>query len=225
MKEKINDSTVYIFKTICEFVKDLDDVFGKSYTNLHLYAALLEKTGIVHEEPVKKHITSFHDYVQLNDEAILKKDKSLLKDAYIQYSDRVFIPLKQIIMIADDDEERTIWQHLITLLALLDPSSQAKEILKEEQERKKKQGESGHEEKFLTDIIDKVGRHVDPTSTNPGDMMKGIMQSGVFNELVESMNNGISDGDLDLGKLMSSLQNMMGNIGQMVDNVKTSRSI
>jgi len=90
----------------------------------------------------------------------------------------------------------------------------------EEQDKKKQRGESFKEEKFLTDIIEKVGKHIDPTTDNPGDMMKNVMQSGVFNELIDTMNNGINDGDLDLGKMMSSLQMMMGNIGQILDNVK-----
>ena len=218
--QKIQDNTVYIFKTICQFIKDLDEVYGKNYQSLHLYAALIERTGIVHEEPVKKHIICFHNYLKNNEEAILLNMLENVNNESIQYSEKVYIPMKEIIEKADKDEKTAIWRHLMTLLALLDPSSQAKKILKEEQDKKKQRGESFKEEKFLTDIIEKVGKHIDPTTDNPGDMMKNVMQSGVFNELIDTMNNGINDGDLDLGKMMSSLQMMMGNIGQILDNVK-----
>ena len=221
MSAKIQDSTVYIFKTICQFVKDLNDAFGKDYKSLHLYAALIERTGIVHEDPVKKHIACFHDFVKENEEAILNHNKNKLVQSTIQYSDKVYIPIRDILDKTEKDEEQAIWEHLMTLLAVLDPSSQAKKLLQEEQQKKKKRGESGQEEKFLTDIIEKVGKHIDPTSDNPGEMMKGVMQSGVFSELIDTMNTGITEGDLDLGKMMSSLQMMMGNIGQIMEKVQT----
>lgn len=218
---KIQDSTVYIFKTICQFIKDLNDVFGKDYKSLYLYAALIEKTGIVHEEPVKKHINCFHEFVKDNEEAIINQNADKLVQSRIQYSEKVYIPIKEILQKTDKEEEKAVWEHLMTLLALLDPSSQAKKLLQEEQEKKKKRGESGQEERFLTDIIEKVGKHIDPTSDNPGEMMKGVMQSGVFSELIDTMNTGITEGDLDLGKMMSSLQMMMGNIGQIMEKVQT----
>ena len=37
------------------------------------------------------------------------------------------------------------------------------------------------------------------------------MQSGVFNELVTEMNDSLVNGDLDIGKMLGSLQNMLGN--------------
>ena len=42
------------------------------------------------------------------------------------------------------------------------------------------------------------------------------MESGVFTELVEDMNNNITNGNIDLGKMMGSLQSMMGNVSDML---------
>ena len=48
-----------IFKAISNCIKDLGESFGKKQRSLLLYKHLVEKTTIVHEEPIKKHITAW----------------------------------------------------------------------------------------------------------------------------------------------------------------------
>lgn len=205
-----SDATLLIFKSICNFIKDLNESFGKKYKSLYLYAALIDKTGIINEEPIRKHIQLFSLFCKNNEEAILNKDESKIKTWNLKYSEKVYIDMKSIFTDADKDEKDTIWKHLIALLALLHPSSQAKNLLKSQAPNN-----GGREDAFLTNLIDKVGEHIDPTASNPMDMMNGIMSSGVFQELVDSMNTGISDGELDLTKMLGSLQSMIGNINTM----------
>lgn len=214
------DSTVLIFKCICNFIKDLCDSFGVHQKSLLLYSHLVEKTGIIHEEPIKKHITCFHQFVKENESGILNQKLDEFKTFIIRYSEKVFIDLEDIFARADKDEKNVIWKHLVTLLAVLDPSSHAKKLLLEEQEKKRQRGDSTNEESFLSNIIDKVGTNMDPTVSNPTEMMTSIMGSGVFTELVETMNQGLHNGDLDLGKMIGSLQSMMGNLNQMVQQTQ-----
>lgn len=218
------DSTILIFKCICNFIRDLNDSFGKDQKSLLLYAHLVEKTGIIHEEPIKKHIQCFYNFVKINSEAILSKNWGAFVAFEIRYSDKVFIDMKEIFEKADSEEKTVIWKHLMTLLAVLDPSSEAKKILQQEKEKKKKQGNGANEEVFLSNIIDKVGSQIDPTASNPTEMLSNLMTSGVFNELVENMNSGISSGELDLGKMIGSLQSMMGSLGTMVNNIPSAGS-
>ena len=46
-------------------------------------------------------------------------------------------------------------------------------------------------------------------TSNPMDTINNLMQSGVFNELISGMQTGLSDGSLDMSKLMGSVQGMM----------------
>jgi hypothetical protein len=71
----------------------------------------------------------------------------------------------------------------------------------------------GTETNFLTDIIDKVESHVDPNA-NPMEAVSSIMQSGIFTDLIGGMNQGLSDGSLDIGKLMGAVQGMVGKLDQ-----------
>jgi hypothetical protein len=210
------DSTVLIFKCIGSFIKDLNDCFGTEQKSLLLYAHLVENTGIIHEEPIRKHIRCFHDFVKANEDAIMTKDFDACTEPFIRYSDKVFIDMTDVFKRADASEKEVIWKHLVTILAVLDPSSQAKKMLQEEQEKKKSKGEKGNEEEFLTNIINKVGSQIDPSTANPAEMMTNLMSSGIFTELVDNMNQGLTKGDLDLGKMIGSLQSMMGNLNTMV---------
>ena len=214
------DDTVFIFKCIVNFIHDLSEIYGSEQKSLQLYDVLMDKTGIVHQEPIKKHIQIFHEFLQTNEDAILEKDVSKFEKWDIVYSEKVYIDLKQIFNATEEKE--VLWQHLLTLLAVLIPTSRAKQILKEEKVKKqnKKDQEGTNEEDFLTNVINKVQKHIDPSNTsNPTEMMNGILTSGIFTELVNDMNEGFSSGDLDMSKMMGSFQNVMGNMSSLIQNI------
>lgn len=214
-----SDATILTFKSICNFIKDLNESFGKRHKSLYLYAALVDKTGIINDEPIRKHIQLFSQFCKKNEEAILHKDESKMECWELRYSEKVYIDMKAIFRDADREEKDTIWKHMIALLALLHPSTQAKSLLKSQAPKT-----GGKEEEFLSSLIDKVGEHIDPNAANPMDMMNGIMSSGVFQELVDNMNSGLSDGDLDLTKMLGSLQTMIGNINNLAQQGDSSPS-
>jgi hypothetical protein len=224
MTNQESDNRILTFKSICNLIKDLNDSFGKQQKSLLLYAALIEKTGIMHEEPIKKHISIFYNFIKENEEFILEKDEKKFKSFRINYSDKVGVDFEQIFQLADSDEKQAIFNHLLTLLAILDPSSAAKEVLKKEIEIKKKQGEKPTEEHFLKNIINKVNDQMDDNIENPLQLMNKMMSSGVFSEIVENMNTSLNNGDLDLGKMMSSIQMVMNNLGGAFPNVSQNSS-
>lgn len=212
----IHDSALLIFKAITSFVHDMSEIYGERNKPLLLYAHLVEKTGIIHEEPIRKHIQIFRAFVMDNEESILTKDETKMTSPLIQYSDKVFINMKEIMDMSKDDpaDRECIYKHLLTLSALLNPSSQAKDILRQDKEK------AGAEDDFLSGLIDKVGKHIDPTATNPMDGMNSLMSSGVFGELMTSMDKGIENGSLDMQKMVGSLQKMIGSLSHMIDEKK-----
>lgn len=218
----LNDSSVLIFKAIVSFIGDLNEAYGHTQKSLCLYAALIEKTGLIHEEPIKKHIRAFHSFVTNNEESILEKDVSKLKDPIIRYSEKVFIHMNEIFQLASKSPSdiQQIWKHLLTLSALLNPVSQAKNILKKDQEKTERVN-ANHDD-FLHGLIDKIGKHVDPTSTNPMESMSSLMSSGVFNEIMSSMNDGIQDGKLDMQGMVGGLQKMVGSLSEMIQSSSSS---
>jgi hypothetical protein len=208
----LNDSSVLIFKAIVSFIRDLNEIYGKSQKSLCLYAALIEKTGLIHEEPIKKHIKSFHSFVTENESAILNKDASQFTNPIIRYSEKVFLDMNQIMDLAKQNtsDVQEIWKHLLTLSALLNPSSQAKQILQQDKDK------PGCDDHFLNDLIDKIGKHVDPSSANPMESMSSLMSSGVLTEIMTSMNEGVQEGKLDMKSMVGGLQKMIGSLSDMI---------
>tara|TARA_B100001248_G_C27261909_1_gene398849 strand:+ start:104 stop:817 length:714 start_codon:yes stop_codon:yes gene_type:complete len=216
-----NGDQIVLFKCIVDFIHALREMFGDKQHSLELYDLLMEKTGIIHQDPIKKHIKLFHEFVMKNENAILKKDLTLMEVWKIRYSDKVYIDLHSIFEMASEETKNMIWVHLLTLLAVLVPSSAAKTVLSEKsaENQEIKSNDGLNEDDFLKNIVDKVGKHIDPTKTSdPAGMMNGIMESGVFTDLVKEMNDNINNGNIDLGKMMGSLQSMMGNVSDMLQN-------
>ena len=199
------------FKAISEFTKELGEIFTSKDKNhsLKLYEHLLNKTTLTHDKAIKKHIEAFREFCVSNRDAIKSKNFSLLIKDKVVYSTRVFIDFTSIFKEADRETTAVIWKHLLTISALVDPAGKAKEILKNSSSTK--------EANFLSDIIEKVESNVNPNS-NPLEAISSIMSSGVFNELITGMNSGIQNGDLDLGKLMGTVQTMCSTLTSDINN-------
>jgi hypothetical protein len=73
------ESRLVVFKCICNFIKDLTESFGDRQKSLFLYSHLIDKTGIMHEEPIKKHVLLFYKFIKENEEAIVAKDCNQFK--------------------------------------------------------------------------------------------------------------------------------------------------
>ena len=101
---------------------------------------------------------------------------------------------------ADRDTKNVILEYLLTISALVDPTGKAKDILKKDEKSK--------EADFLTNMIEKVEENVNINSSNPLDAVTSIMSSGIFTELLGSMNTGLQDGSLDLGKLVGTVEKL-----------------
>lgn len=212
-----DDKVVYLFRYIVNFVSDLNETFGDSETSLQLYNLLLEKTGIVNEEPIKKHISIFTIFLETNKDAIIDRDLEKMKLWELEYSEKVRVDLKSIFEKADDDNKKVIWDYLLSLLAVFVPESSAKEkILSEKIENVTSESGNANEGDFLQNLIEKVGKNIDPTQDDPSQIMNNILSNGIFNDVVNDMNEGLANGDLDLGKMVSSLQGILGNLPNLM---------
>ena len=200
-----SDYNLLAFKSISDFVKQLCEIFATKNKNhsLKLYEHLLNKTTLSHEQSIKRHIELFKIFCIANREAILNKNSKNLVQNKVEYSTRVYIDFSNIFAESDKETTSVIWKHLLTISALVDPAGKAKEILKNKTDSK--------EANFLSDIINKVENNVNPGS-NPLEAMSSIMSSGVFNDLISGMNTGIQSGELDLSKLMGTVQTMCASL-------------
>ena len=217
MSNNINYELI-AFKAISDFTKELCENFTSNDKDknhsLKLYEHLLNKTTLSHDKAIKKHIEAFRLFCIENRDAIKSRNPSLMTNNKVSYSSRVYIDFSSIFKDADKDTSNIIWKHLLTISALVDPAGKAKDILKNNTDSK--------EASFLSDIINKVESNVNPNS-NPLEAITSIMSSGVFTDLVAGMNTGIQNGELDLGKLMGTVQTMCSTLSSDID--KTSGNV
>ena len=217
----MNGDTLLPFKAIHTFVMSLNEEFGARQKSLRLYARLIEHTTFspAHELPIRKHVQAFTSFCTRNRDAIYEKEANRLDFPRIEYSERVYIDLKELFRIADADQRQVMWQHVLTISALVDGTGRAKQILKENQEAPK-----SNEGDFLSSILDKVEKTVKLDNTsNPMEAITQIMSSGLFSELMGSMNSQVNAGQLDLGKMMGMVQGMMSTITK--DNPQMSQML
>ena len=209
----LTDNNLLIFKAISNFILELGEIYGGVQKSLKLYCRLINKTTIVNEKPISKHINAFKLFCNDNLEAIQNKKISELENTTISYSERVYINLSQIFKLSDKETQNVIWSHLLTILALINPESNAKEILNEKK---------NNEKEFVNNIVENLSENIDTNSDNPMDAINGILNSGMFSNLIQNMTTGIDNGNLDMQKLTGSVQNMVNDMTEKIDdkNVK-----
>lgn len=196
------------FKSICNFVNDLAEVFDKT-KSIIFYKKIVNMTRIQNIDVMKKHIAVFEKFCRVNIDCIKEKDDSKLIEEKIAYSERVFIDMKRVLKNSDKDTKTVIYQHLLTISAILIPESGAKEILKNSVSSAGSAPVNPNN--FMNDIINKV-QNSNINTNNPMEAISGLMQSGVFTDIMSSMQNGLNSGQLNLGQLLGSMQGMLGNL-------------
>lgn len=203
----LSENQLLTFRAISNFVNELNAIFSTQHS-LRLYGRLINKTMFVHIGPIEKHIDAFRIFCISNRQSILDRNFITMECNNVQYSEKVYINIKALLEL--NNENDAIWTHLLTISAIIDPTSRAKEVLKE---IRNNQSDSKNETEFITNIINQVETHIPVNSTNPMDAISSIMQSGIFTDLVSGMNNGLNSGNLDITRLMSTVQTMVSTMG------------
>lgn len=194
-----------LYKCIKTYVNNLDECYGEDLVNIRLYNNLLKKTTSSHTEAIAKHIKLFSDFCDVNEKHILGNEYNNLVNSKIKFTENVYLDMNEILEMCDDDgEKKNMWKHLQLMCSVNNPSINAKEILFQKETS---------ETNFLKNMMDKVESSVENMdSSNPMEAITGMMSSGVFSELVGSMTSGLQSGDLNIGNLLGTVNEMVGSM-------------
>lgn len=212
--EAINN--LVAFKAISNFIRDLSQVFADKNRSLALYNRLIEKTSITNEKPIAKHIECFTAFCTANRDAILAKDRSKITNNTITYSEKVFLNIDEILDESDEETREAVWNHLLAISAVVDPASNAKKILRESMERRIAVAGDGQgkEAEFINNIVEKIESNITPEAMqNPMAAIGTMLSSGVLTDMVGNLQKGLSDGSIDIGRLLGTFQGMAGGLG------------
>lgn len=211
---KMEDNELIAFKSISEFINNLAEIFSTSHHSLKLYSHLINKTTLSHTVAIKKNITIFREFCETNSEFLETKQVKDIVKPLIDYSPKAFINIKVIYTSADSETKEIIIRHLLLISAIVYPSGKAKNILKNAKTEPLLHMSSNNsaETNFIGNIINKLDSVVDKDTT-PTEAVSKLLQSGVFTELISTMNEGMTNGDINLPGLMSSVQGMLSTFG------------
>jgi hypothetical protein len=201
------------FTKIADFVSQLKDVVcvnDSTYHEVALYNHLLTKTKLSHKQAIQRHIELFSEFCTRNQDALINKDSRRIVYRKIIYSEKVFIDLYDILNNPSTDGETVsaIWNHLLVIQATIDPTSEARAILQNLKQSSSSEGQ------FLDGFLSKIEGSIDKEKMqgDPLSAATSILQSGVLNDLVGSIDQGVKSGNLDLGKLVGTVQQMLGGL-------------
>ncbi len=215
----ISEQSFKAFKKIADFVSQLHESFctdsssseGGKFHELTLYNHLLGKTKLSNKTAIARHIEIFKEFCDRNQQALTTRDYKKIVSHRISYSSKTFIDVYAILSQSDlsQDDANSIWNHLLVIQACVDPSSQAKELLKQFKESRNSGTAEG---KFLNDFLGNLESKVDKTNTNPMQAAASLLQGGVLQDLVGSLQTGVNNGSLNIGKLVGTVQSLLGGI-------------
>ena len=127
---KLTANELLAYQAISSFVSEANAVGGSTQKSLQLYNRLIQKTQISHVEAIKKHIDAFKKFCQDNQKALKEQEIDSLNTKVIEYSSRVYINVR-LLLINSKENASAIWQHIITIGAIVYPQAKLKKVLKE----------------------------------------------------------------------------------------------
>lgn len=203
--------TLKFFSKAITFVGELNNVFSSKYPNIRLYYKLMKKTPIGNMNAISKHCELMCNYINNNQEAIKQKDVKGLNTTTITFNEKIFLNLTECIQNADKETRNIIFTHLQLLMYISKPSDELKELLinKKEEQKEEPKGEN----KFISNIINKIESQFNEQEfKDPLSAAMNMMQSGLFSEIVQNMNDGVKDGSLNPQELLGNVQGVLGEL-------------
>jgi hypothetical protein len=146
----------------------------------------------------------------MNQAALETKDESKFAEKVISYSPRIYINIETNFKLCEGDVQtrEVIWRHLLTIYALLFPTSKAREVLK------KSAASSGDaaELDLVSKLANQIIPHIDPNETNPSNAIMSLMSKGIFNNLLQTLEEGSNSG-IDITKLVGIVPQFFAGAG------------
>jgi len=193
-----------IFRAINEFVHDLASVFGTEFHPLKLYSHLLSKTKITHNDAVGKHITLFKNFCEVNTQSIINRDKiNIVSD--ISYTNKVHINIYDIFKspLMDNDTEKAVWNHLLTIYSLLFPDADIPIVTRDIIISKS----TSTEMDFIGKFTDKIEGHIDENKSVM-ENVSALFEGGVLNDIIGEFGNSIKNGTINIKDLLGTATSM-----------------
>lgn len=214
---KANKKNIDAFGAIVHFVNDLWEVFGSknATSGLALYHRLIGRIGLSEIDNIKKVVDGFNEFLLSHENSIVNnKLENIPRGVSIKYggSDKIQIEVQKFIYQSDPTTKEIIRQHLLTISTILNPKKEKIAQL-EKRINELNIDTSTKEGKFITGIMDKAKTSMTNVSTeDPMQAMMSIFQSGIIQEMVVGLQQGVGSGEMNMQSLLGTMQSAIGSM-------------
>lgn len=222
-----------IFPLIGDFVQQLSTFFNakehihdnQDLVKLALYERLIEHTGPTNSTAINKHLSAFTDWVNNNIDACRQASVLSLNPEFpnITYSDNVFIPINSLLyrifgQKSNVDTLMLMWKHILNIAFRLTKDEEIKtkliELYNPNQSLVKADSEN-KEEELINKTFNVIQSEFENMKDikNPKEAISHMMNSGTFENLMETFVSGMENGNVDMNKLFNSVLKKTGTSG------------
>uniref|UniRef100_A0A6C0LYY1 Uncharacterized protein n=1 Tax=viral metagenome TaxID=1070528 RepID=A0A6C0LYY1_9ZZZZ len=206
-----------LFGAMKEFVHELSKMFPQD-TKVQLYNRLLIATSPSDSKFVTKHINAFGMFFSNYKDIILEGSEFPRNSCIVYTPGRIFIDIQGCIHRGDAEVRVAIYDHLLTILALMDPSDtnilsklEALSISHHNSPQESGTPKGSKEEQFIGNIMGKVEQTLGQSGTadNPMAAITSLLASGIMNDMTQGFQSGLESGEFDTRKLIGTMKNAM----------------
>lgn len=228
------------YDTALQAVKDFVEALWEGYKAKNstapfcLYHRMLVKMkpgDPGYSESLNKVLGGFREFLSAHQDVVLHGSlKTIPADQTILYgtNKKIFIPIGQLLrQTEDDDDVEVAKQHLLIIYGLVDTSKEVRKAVEasivsaaeiasaEETIVSPGAASSGpvKEDLFLQDVLGQAKSAMEGADPeNPAQAVMALLSSGVLQNMMGGLQAGVGSGEMDLNKLMQSMQRTLGGL-------------
>lgn len=187
------------FDAIYNFMADLAEAFPESSASK--YYTVIQNIKVSDKDEQAKHVKLFSAFCVANRAEILENRPLSFKMNKIYFDDdKDPFDIHEIFTHKDfEDNSADILKHLLTISAIVDEESNAKQILISMEKT------NFFKDSSIVNLFGKITKDIEnqDIKADPMKTIEGILKTDAFGELVSSLTTKVQNGEIDLSNLLS----------------------
>ena len=219
------------FQLFTDFLTNLNDHLSTNNISvpksLTLYHRLISSVKFNQEAVFNRHISSLRTFCIANRDSFITNTFA----TRLEFSDRIFIDFQGLLSLLDEDTTTTVWDYLYNLSRLLDSDSRVTSEAIAQREAvvtnpvvddqfNSLVGGGG----ALSGVTELLGGNMGG-STNPMAMLGTMMNPETMNDIMDTFNNEIKSGNINLDELTSQMGVMMKQFEPIMTKLQTKLNL
>jgi hypothetical protein len=208
------------FKLLTDFITELNLSYGHTQKPLVLFHRLLTRKGNMSPSARQTLLNHTKDFCIANRDAITRMDVTAFQEKCLKMDEKyIFVDFGKLVEDAGGALPTEVWRYLLSLSALLDPESTAKEVLtRQPLPSPSAVSQMPHVPAAAVDMLGDLVRTIQtdlesfdlPATDNPIETATSLVKSGALGKIVETLQTKMQNGEIDLTAMMGMAQQMVG---------------